>query len=88
MSIEEWLKKTNKKFHVVAVTQNMIFKFFDYTRTLFKKIICSVSKTKFTIMAYRYIKYTEEMLCYNISENSIGFEDFHLEKNNKFSIFS
>lgn len=77
---QEMVKKTSKKFCVIAVTQDIMFNFFDYTKPLFKKTLCSVQKTKFTIMAYRYMKYTKEGLFCSISENGIGLEEFHLEK--------
>lgn len=74
------VKNTNKKFHIIAVSQDIIFNFSDYTASLFKKTIRCVQKTKFTTLAYRHLKYTKEGLFCSISENGIRLEEFHMEK--------
>lgn len=77
---KEIVKKTSKKFHVIDVSREMIFNFSDYTQPLFKKTLKSVNNQKFTIMAYRRMEYKMEGLFCTVYHNSVGFEEFHLQK--------
>jgi len=65
---------------VVDVSREMIFNFSDYTQPLFKKTLKSVNNQKFTIMAYRRMEYKMEGLFCTVYHNSVGFEEFHLQK--------
>lgn len=77
---KEIVKKTSKKIHVVDVSREMVFNFSDYTQPLFKKTLKSVNNQKFTIMAYRRMEYKMEGLFCTVYQNSVGFEEFHLQK--------
>jgi len=49
-------------------------------KSMFKKTVVGVDKSKFSIMAYRYIEYNSEGLFCSISGNSTVKEKFLLEK--------
>lgn len=80
---QEMVKQTNtKKFHIINVKQNIIYNFSDYLKPFFKKYnIANNNKTKFTIMAYRFIEYTKEGLFCSVLANSTGKDHFIIEKN-------
>jgi len=77
---QEMVTKTSKKFQVVKVTQDMLFNFLESMKSMFKKTVIGVDKSKFSVMAYRYMEYNSEGLFCSISGNSTGKEKFLLEK--------
>jgi len=74
------IRETSHKFHVIDVSQDMIFNFSDYTKTLYKKTITSIDKQKFCIMSYRSIEYKQDGLFCSVAANSTAKEEFHPEK--------
>lgn len=58
----------------------MLFNFSESLRSMFKKTVVGVERSKFSIMAYRYIEYNSEGLFCSISGNSTGKEKFLREK--------
>lgn len=58
----------------------MLFNFSESMRSLFKKTVVGVDRSKFTVMAYRYIEYNSEGLFCSKSGNATGKEKFLLEK--------
>lgn len=77
---EKMVSETNKKFKVVHVDQSMIFDFNSYLSPLAKKVITNKEKVKFTIMAYRYVEYTNEGIFCSTSGNSTAKEKYTLNK--------
>lgn len=70
-----------KKFNVTNVTHSFIYNFSEYLKPFFKKYINNSSQAKkFTIMAYRQIKYQKEGLFCTSIANSTGSDHFVLEK--------
>lgn len=57
------------KFNVINVTQNIIYNFSEYLKPFFKKYLMSTNKQKFTIMAYRTLKYSKEGLFFKVIAN-------------------
>lgn len=78
-SYKEIVKKTCKNFNVINVSRDMFFNFSDYIKPLFKKVVTSIDKQKFCIMVYRCMVYKKGLFC-SIYGNSVGFEEFHLQK--------
>lgn len=78
---ENLIKNTNSKFNIIQVTQNMIiYNFNAYLSPLCKKVITNTNKVKFTIMAYRYLEFTDTGVFCSVSVNGISKEHFILEK--------
>lgn len=77
---EKMVSETNKKFKDVHVDQSMIFNFNSYLSPLAKKIVTNKEKIKFTIMAYRYVEYTNEDIFCSSSGNSTAKEKYRLNK--------
>jgi len=49
-------------------------------KSIFKKTVVGINRSKFSVIAYRYIEYNSEGLFCSISGNSTGKEKFLLEK--------
>lgn len=51
-----------EKYHVINVTQNILYTFSEYLKPFLKKYFISSNKSKFTIMSYRIMQYTKDWL--------------------------
>jgi len=71
---EKLVSETSSKFNVIHVDQSIILNFTDYLMPLCKKIVTNKEKTKFTIMAYRYVEYNrnEGLFCGRSGNSSIS----------------
>jgi hypothetical protein len=79
--------KTSKKCQALKVTQDMLFNFLENMISKFKKTVIGVDKSKFTVMAYRYIEYSSEGLFYNISGKSYSKKRSRSKATRKYAKF-
>lgn len=77
-----------RKYHVINVTQNMLYNFSEHLKPFFKKYFISLNKTKFMIMSYRIMEYTKDGLFCTMIPNSSIKEKFNPEKSNIHNVFS
>lgn len=77
---QELVRKTSKHFQVIKVTQDVLFNFSESMKSLFKKTVVGVDRSKFSIMSYQYMEYNSEGLFCSSSGNSTGKKKFLLEK--------
>lgn len=80
----EIVKSSSRKFHVIPVTQSMVFNYTDHLKICFNPSPKSETKEKFTISSYRVFKYNKNtggVACSAAASSDAALTHFVLLKN-------
>lgn len=78
------VKSASKKFHVIPVTQDIMYNYVEHLKLFFNSLPKAMSNEKFAISTYRVFKYTKNsngVEC-SLSASTSFFTHFNMLKNN------